>query len=52
MKSEKKVDAWKKGTSDYSLVSTKLVASLKKDGMSSSDIRTILVSNPQRCLAF
>ena len=52
MKVEKKVDGWTEGDSDYTLVSTKLVASLRKLDMSDSDIRTILVENPQRCLAF
>jgi predicted metal-dependent phosphotriesterase family hydrolase len=52
MKVEKGINAWKKGNPDYTLVSKKLVTSLKKLDMSDSEIRTILVENPQRCLAF
>ena len=52
MKVEKGIDGWRKGNPDYTLVSKKLVTSLKKLDMSDSEIRTILVENPQRCLAF
>ena len=52
MKVVKEIDGWREGDPDYTLVSTKLVAFLRKLDMSDSNIRTILVENPQRCLAF
>jgi phosphotriesterase-related protein len=43
---------WKVKESDYTVVTTKLVAALKHDGVKPDDIRTILVDNPARALAF
>jgi len=38
--------------SDYTVVTTGLVASMKKLGISDSNIQTMLMKNPQRVLAF
>lgn len=43
---------WKVTESDYTVVTTGLVASMKKLGISDSDIQTMLMKNPQRVLAF
>ena len=49
---EKFARDWKELDPDYTTVTTKLVESLRKLGASNADIRTILVANPQRVLAF
>ncbi len=49
---EKHARDWKELEPDYTTVTTKLVASLRKLGVSKDDIRSILVANPQRALAF
>jgi phosphotriesterase-related protein len=49
---EKHAQDWKELDPDYTTVTTKLVESLQKLGASKGDIRTILVANPQRVLAF
>ncbi|MBI1900690.1 MAG: hypothetical protein HYS13_06215, partial [Planctomycetia bacterium] len=43
---------WKIKQCDYTVVTTKLVAALKQEGVEPDDIRTILVDNPARALAF
>ena len=43
---------WKITQSDYTVVTTGLVKAMKTQGISDSDIQTMLVSNPRRVLAF
>jgi phosphotriesterase-related protein len=45
-------DGWKKLEPDYGTVTTKLVPALKNLDVSAADIRTILIENPRRVLAF
>jgi phosphotriesterase-related protein len=49
---EKRPEDWKALDPDYTTVTTKLVKSLKELGASKADIRTILIENPKRVLAF
>lgn len=49
---EKTANDWKALDPDYTTVTTKLVASLRKLGVSKVEIRTILLQNPRRVLAF
>ncbi|MBI3863648.1 MAG: hypothetical protein HY290_17295 [Planctomycetia bacterium] len=48
----KRPEDWKALEPDYTTVTTKLVESLAKMSVSKSDLRTILVENPRRVLAF
>lgn len=48
----KRAEDWKALEPDYTTVTTKLVESLLKMSVSKADIRTILVDNPRRVLAF
>ncbi|MBT4866994.1 MAG: hypothetical protein HON53_17965 [Planctomycetaceae bacterium] len=50
--SEKRAADWKQLEPDYTTVTTKLVAALKELDVSEAEIRTILIKNPQRVLAF
>ena len=50
--SQKRIGGWKENRVDNTIVTKKLVASLKQLGVSSEEIRTILVNNPRRALAF
>lgn len=43
---------WRENRPDFTIVTTQLAASLEQMGVSTSRIRTILVENPQRVLAF
>ena len=43
---------WREKQADFTIVTTRLVASLEQLGVSPSQIRTILVENPRRVLAF
>lgn len=43
---------WREKRADFTVVTTKLAASLEQRGVSPSHIRTILVENPRRVLAF
>jgi len=43
---------WRENQADFTIVTTKLAASLEQLGVSQGQIRTILVENPQRVLAF
>jgi phosphotriesterase-related protein len=45
-------DGWKFEEADYTVVTTKLVSALKVEGVGESDIHRLLVTNPQRALAF
>ena len=49
---KKRADDWKPLKPDYTTVTTKLTKSLGKLGVSKADIRTILIENPRRVLAF
>lgn len=49
---KKPINGWKKNRSDNTIVTTNLVASLEQLGVSAEEIRTILVENPRRVLAF
>lgn len=49
---QKPADAWKALDPDYTKITTKLVAALKKLDLSPAELRTILIENPQRVLAF
>ena len=49
---KKSADGWKVTHSDYTVVPTQLVKSLRELGVSAADIRAILVENPQRVLPF
>ena len=49
---EKRAQDWKELEPDYTTVTTKLVASMRKLGASEADVRFILVENPKRVLAF
>ncbi len=48
----KRPEDWKAMEPDYTTVTTKLVESLKAVSVSKADLRTILVDNPRRALAF
>ena len=48
----KSPDGWEELEPDFTLITTKLVAELKRLGTSKSDIRKILIDNPRRVLAF
>ena len=48
----KRPEDWKAMEPDYTTVTTKLVESLTKMSVSKADLRTILVENPRRVLAF
>lgn len=48
----KRAEDWKELQPDYTTVTTKLVESLGKLSVSKADIRTMLVENPRRVLAF
>jgi phosphotriesterase-related protein len=43
---------WRENQADFTIVTTKLTASLEQLGVSQSQIRTLLVDNPRRVLAF
>ena len=43
---------WREKRADFTIVTTRLVASLEQLGVSPSQIRTILVENPRKVLAF
>ena len=49
---KKNASNWKELEADYTVVTTKLVAALKKLGVTKADLQTILIDNPQRVLAF
>jgi len=49
---EKSAQDWKALEPDYTTITTKLIVSLRKLGVSPSEIRTILLDNPRRVLAF
>ena len=49
---QKSPDGWKALDPDYTTITTKLVAALKKLDLSAADLRTILIENPRRVLAF
>ena len=49
---EKRPADWKAESPDYTTVTTELVAELRKLGVSAADLRTLLLENPQRALAF
>ena len=49
---EKRAADWKIAEPDYTTVTTELVTSLRRLGVSPAEIRTILLENPQRALAF
>lgn len=51
-KAEKPAQAWKALDPDYTTITTKLAAALKRLDVSQADLRAILVENPQRVLAF
>lgn len=51
-KGEKPADAWKGLDPDYTTITTKLAAALRRLEVSAADLRAILVENPQRVLAF
>ncbi|MGE5193771.1 MAG: phosphotriesterase [Deltaproteobacteria bacterium] len=48
----KRAEHWKALEPDYTTVTTKLVESLTRMAVSKADIRTILIGNPRRVLAF
>lgn len=48
----KRPEDWKENPTDYTSVTTALVASLSVMSVSKADLRTVLVENPQRVLAF
>lgn len=48
----KRPEDWKAAEPDYTVVTTKLVAALKQLGTTPADIRTLLLENPRRVLAF
>jgi phosphotriesterase-related protein len=48
----KRVEDWKTHPTDYTTVTTKLVEALRQLSVSKADLRTILVDNPRRALAF
>ena len=48
----KSSNEWKALEPDYTTVTTELAASLREHGVSKSEIRTMLVDNPRRVLAF
>lgn len=48
----KRPEDWKAMEPDYTTVTTRLVESLKAMSVSKADLRTILVDNPRRVLAF
>ncbi len=43
---------WRENQADFTIVATRLAASLEQLGVSTSQIRTILVENPRRVLSF
>ncbi len=49
---QKPAQAWKTLESDYTVVTTGLVEAMLKQGVSKTDINTMLVENPKRVLAF
>ena len=49
---KKTSDGWKELEADYTIVVTKLTAALKQLGATDAQLRTILLENPQRVLAF
>lgn len=49
---EKRAEDWKSVDPDYTTVTTKLVDALKKLEVTKSQIRTMLIENPRRVLAF
>lgn len=51
-KAAKPAEAWKALDPDYTTITTKLAAALKRLEVSGAELRTILVENPQRVLAF
>ena len=48
----KSANAWKALDPDYTTVTTDLAAALKKLGVSEAELRTMLIENPKRVLAF
>jgi len=48
----KNADDWKDLNPDYTTVTTKFTRSLRNRGVSNAEIRTLLVENPRRVLAF
>ena len=48
----KHADRWKAVDGDYGVVTTRLLTQLKELGVSEKQIRTILIENPRRVLAF
>ena len=49
---QKRPEDWKSLEPDYTTVTTKLVTSLEALGVPKSEIRTVLIDNPKRVLAF
>ena len=49
---QKSSEDWKALEPDYTTVTTKLAAALRAHGVSKAELRTILVDNPKRVLAF
>lgn len=49
---KKTAEGWKALDPDYTTITTKLVAALKKLDLSPAELRTILIENPRRVLAF
>lgn len=49
---EKPADGWQATAADLTIIPVRLAAELAKQGVSKDDIRTILVENPRRVLAF
>ncbi len=49
---KKGTDGWRENRVDHTIITTRLVASLEHLGVSPQEIRTILVENPRRVLAF
>ncbi len=48
----KDIQGWRENRADFTIVTTKLTASLEQLGVSQTQIRTILVENPGKVLAF
>jgi predicted metal-dependent phosphotriesterase family hydrolase len=52
MQQDKRPEDWRDSEPDFTTVTTKLVESLRNLGISKADIRTMLIENPRRVLAF
>lgn len=49
---KKRTSAWKALNPDYTIITRQLVPELKKQGATEPDLRTMLIENPRRVLAF